>query len=310
MQKVKSFGAAIAVASALFAISAPAHAQATRTWVSGVGSDADPCSRTAPCKTFAGAISKTAINGIINCIDSGAYGTVTIIHSITIDCHDVFASSLASIDGNVGSTINIAAGDPKDPLRTVRLRNIDISGIGAGMTGISIISATAVILEDMEITGFVKQGINDVRAEAMGSTLSIKNSVIANNAGPGIAAGAQMNTLVLDNVQSNKNAYGLALAKTNTATIARSVFSHNATAGIEVDPAGGLMLDSSIVSYNQTGISASGGAVAFANSDIVYNQTAISGVTNTFGNNRIFGNAAPGTAPSPAGASAPALGQQ
>jgi hypothetical protein len=310
MQKVKSFGAAIAVASALFAISAPAHAQATRTWVSGVGSDADPCSRTAPCKTFAGAISKTAINGIINCIDSGAYGTVTIIHSITIDCHDVFASSLASIDGNVGFTINIAAGDPKDPSRTVRLRNIDISGIGAGMTGISIIAATAVILEDMEITGFVKQGINDVRAEAMGSTLSIKNSVIANNAGPGIAAGAQMNTLVLDNVQSNKNAYGLALAKTNTATIARSVFSHNATAGIEVDPAGGLMLDSSIVSYNQTGISASGGAVGFANSDIVFNQTAISGVTSTFGNNRIFGNAAPGTAPSPAGASAPALGQQ
>jgi hypothetical protein len=310
MQKVKSFGAAIAVASALFAISAPAHAQATRTWVSGVGSDADPCSRTAPCKTFAGAISKTAINGIINCIDSGAYGTVTIIHSITIDCHDVFASSLASIDGNVGFTINIAAGDPKDPSRTVRLRNIDISGIGAGMTGISIIAATAVILEDMEITGFVKQGINDVRAEAMGSTLSIKNSVIANNAGPGIAAGAQMNTLVLDNVQSNKNAYGLALAKTNTATIARSVFSHNSTAGIEVDPAGGLMLDSSIVSYNQTGISASGGAVGFANSDIVFNQTAVSGVTSTFGNNRIFGNAAPGTAPSPAGASAPALGQQ
>ena len=41
-------------------VALPAHAQATRTWVSGVGNDADPCSRTAPCKTFAGAISKTA----------------------------------------------------------------------------------------------------------------------------------------------------------------------------------------------------------------------------------------------------------
>src|SRR5436305_7715685 len=125
MQNVKSFGAAIAVASALFAFSAPAHAQATRTWASGVGNDADPCSRTAPCKTFAGAISKTAINGIINCIDSGAYGTVNITKSITIDCHDVFASILNGNDQSsfTGVIINVAAGDPKDPLRTVRLRN-------------------------------------------------------------------------------------------------------------------------------------------------------------------------------------------
>src|SRR3954467_14867882 len=98
MQKLKSFGAAVTVASALFAVSAPAHAQATRTWVAGTGNDADPCSRTAPCKTFAGAISKTAINGIINCIDSGAYGSVTITKSITIDCHDVFASILNGND--------------------------------------------------------------------------------------------------------------------------------------------------------------------------------------------------------------------
>jgi hypothetical protein len=310
MQKIKSFGVALAVASALFAISAPAHAQASRTWVSGTGNDGDPCSRTAPCKTFAGAISKTAVNGIINCIDSGAYGTVTIVHSVTIDCHDVFAATLASLDGNVGFTINIPAGDPKDPLRTVRLRNIDVAGVGAGMTGISIVAATAVILEDMEITGFLKQGINDMRAEAMGSTLAIKNSVIANNAGVGIAAGAQMNTVVLDNVQSIKNAYGLALAKTNAATIARSVFSQNSTAGIEADAGGQLMLDSSVVSYNGTGISASGGAVAFANSDIVFNATAIGGATTSFGNSRIFGNGAPGMAPSAAGASTPALGQQ
>src|SRR5882757_5645554 len=127
MQNFKSFGAAIAVASALFAFSAPAHAQATRTWVSGVGNDADPCSRTAPCKTFAGAISKTAINGIINCIDSGAYGALTITKSVTIDCHDVFASILNGNDqaSLTGVIINVAV-DPKDPWRTVRLRNIDI----------------------------------------------------------------------------------------------------------------------------------------------------------------------------------------
>jgi hypothetical protein len=313
MQNVKSFGAAIAVASALFAFSAPAHAQATRTWVSGVGNDADPCSRTAPCKTFAGAISKTAINGIINCIDSGAYGTVTITKSITIDCHDVFASILnASQPDQPGTTtgviINVGT-DPKDPLRTVRLRNIDISGSGTGKDGISILAAAAVILEELEVTGNVKSGINDARTEAAGSVLTIKNTVVANNGGVGIAAAAQMNGVVLDNVQSIRNNTGLSVAKTNTATINRSVFSSNTT-GVSVDSGGNMMLDASMVSLNGTGISASGGSVGFADSDVAFNGTALSGNTTTFGNNRIFGNSGIGTAPSPAGASAPALGQQ
>src|SRR6478752_10655610 len=75
----------IAMVAALFAATVPANAQATRTWVSGVGDDANPCSRTAPCKTFAGAISKTAVGGEINALDPGGYGTVTITKSITID---------------------------------------------------------------------------------------------------------------------------------------------------------------------------------------------------------------------------------
>jgi hypothetical protein len=313
MQKVKSFGAAIAVASALFAFSAPAHAQAPRTWVSGVGDDANPCSRTAPCKTFAGAISKTAINGIINCIDNAAYGAVTITKSMTIDCHDVFASILnGSVDqpGTItGVTINVGA-DPKDPWRTVRLRNIDISGTGSGNIGISILAAAAVILEDLAITGNLKQGIADTRTEAKGSTLTIKNTIVANNAASGIALSAQSNSVVLDNVQSVMNAFGLGLGKTNTGTIARSVFSQNTTAGIFVDSGGQMMMDSSLVSNNVTGITASGGAVGFGNSDIAFNGTAITGATTTFGNNRIFGNGAAGMAPAPAGAAAPALGQQ
>jgi hypothetical protein len=310
MQHVKSIWAAIAVASSLFAISAPAHAQATRTWVSGVGNDADPCSRTAPCKTFAGAISKTAINGIINCIDSGAYGGVTITKSLTIDCHDVFASILTNQDIPTGITIKIAAGDPKDPWRTVRLRNIDISGAGSGNIGISIMAAAAVVLEDLEVTGNVKQGIVDTRNEAQGSALTIKNTVVANNAGSGISVAAQSNTVVLDNVQSLRNTFGLALGKNNSAAVARSVFSNNSTAGVETDPGAQLMLDNSVVSHNATGITSNGGPVAFTDSDIVFNGTAISGATTSFGNSRIFGNGAPGLAPTAAGAATPALGQQ
>src|SRR5882724_11080869 len=78
--RVTISAAAVAV---MFSV-APANAQATRTWVSGVGDDANPCSRTAPCKTFAGAISKTAGGGEINVLDPGGFGGVTITKSITI----------------------------------------------------------------------------------------------------------------------------------------------------------------------------------------------------------------------------------
>ena len=78
-------GLAATALLALFA-AAPAQAQATRTWVSGVGDDVNPCSRRAPCKTFAGAISKTAAGGEINCLDPGGFGAVTVIKSMTIDC--------------------------------------------------------------------------------------------------------------------------------------------------------------------------------------------------------------------------------
>src|SRR5688500_2946121 len=78
--------AVLAGGAATLMLAAPAQAQATRTWVSGVGDDANPCSRTAPCKTFAGAISKTAAAGEINCLDPGGFGGLTITKSIMIRC--------------------------------------------------------------------------------------------------------------------------------------------------------------------------------------------------------------------------------
>src|ERR1700712_1190961 len=210
MQKLKSFGAAIAVASALFAASAPAHAQATRTWVSGVGNDADPCSRTAPCKTFAGAISKTFINGEIDCLDPGGFGTLTITKSITIDCSGTLGSVLAS--GTNGFNINIAV-NANDPFRTVRLRGLSINGTGAsgtigtrtGLRGISISQALTVIVEDTVISDFSLQGISDTRSTA-GGKLLIRNSVIRDATGAGILAqGAAGNKVSIENVHSINN---------------------------------------------------------------------------------------------------------
>ena len=135
----------------------PASAQATRTWVSGVGDDVNPCSRTAPCKTFAGAISKTATNGEINCLDPGGFGGLTITKSITIDCHEVYASSLVA--GVTAFNVNFDAFAAGDVRRSVRLRNLNFNGADTGLNGIRILGGaqsanSEVAIEDCMIDGF------------------------------------------------------------------------------------------------------------------------------------------------------------
>src|SRR5919205_4177348 len=120
------------IALALF-LPAQAQAQATRTWVSGVGDDANPCSRTAPCKTFAGAISKTATGGEINVLDPGGFGGVTINKSITISSEGFEAGVLVS--GTNAIIVNATN------TSFVVLRGLDIEGLGTGLTGIKVLAA-------------------------------------------------------------------------------------------------------------------------------------------------------------------------
>jgi hypothetical protein len=286
---------------ALFALSAPAHAQATRTWVSGVGDDLNPCSRTAPCKTFAGAISKTFINGEIDCLDPGGYGAVTITKSITIDCTGTFGSILAS--GTTGVTISIAV-NANDPFRTVRLRGLNINGSGAsgtigtrtGVRGVRILDAAVVEIEDTVISDFVTNGIADTRTST-GGKLLIRNSVVRDVTGAAISpAGANPNNVSIENVHAINSGFGLAVGTGNRVSIKRSVFSGNTTAGVEADPGAQIGMDNSMVSGNGTGLNNTG-TMSFANSSIYFNTTGISGTTTSFGNNRIQFNGAPGTAP-------------
>src|SRR5437899_1258907 len=129
-----------ALALIALALPASASAQASRTWVSGVGDDANPCSRTAPCKTFAGAISKTAGGGEINCLDPGGFGGVTITKSIAIKCQYTEGGVLVS--GTNAIVINAAVTDK------VTLRGLDVNGIGIGaqtsLSGVKVISAKTV----------------------------------------------------------------------------------------------------------------------------------------------------------------------
>jgi hypothetical protein len=107
-----------------FVLNTSAQAQASRTWVSAIGDDANPCNRTAPCKTFAGAISKTTSGGEIDCLDAGGYGAVTITKSITIDCG---AGQVGSILAAGTNAINVSAATTD----IVRIRNLSIQGIAA-----------------------------------------------------------------------------------------------------------------------------------------------------------------------------------
>ena len=144
---------ALLIAGALLlTFAAQANAQATRTWVSGVGDDVNPCSRTAPCKTFAGAISNTAAGGEINVLDPGGFGAVTITKAITIDA--VGATGGVANSFTNGVLINAGATD------AVVLRGLDIHGaanVGAacgygGLSGVRILKAGSVRIEDTTIS--------------------------------------------------------------------------------------------------------------------------------------------------------------
>jgi hypothetical protein len=152
--------------------SAPAHAQATRTWVSGVGDDANPCSRTAPCKTFAGAISKTAPAGEINVLDPGGFGAVTITKSITISSESPEAGVLVS--GTNGIVIQAGATD------TVILKGLDIEGLGTGLDGIKVNSGLLVYVINCRIHHFVNNGIN-MASSTSGARVFVKDSIIIQN---------------------------------------------------------------------------------------------------------------------------------
>jgi hypothetical protein len=301
----------------------PAHAQASRTWVSGVGDDANPCSRTAPCKTFAGAISKTALNGEINCLDPGGFGAVTITKSITIDCHEIFGSIL-----NAGfNAINIpfdnftAVGETR---KSVRLRNLSLNGADSGTTGIRITGAAAsanseVFIEDCLIDGNFggnARGIDDARSG--GGKLFVTNTTVRNNGGSGIvvlpATGSTRIDVTLNNVRSMNNASaGVAINNGAKAMIWNSVFYGNAGNGIDVEGAGAdVNVDQSVTAGNgQNGVfTLNGGIVRLSDTDISFNTNGISGATTSFKTARISGNGTAGTAPTPSGANSEPSGQQ
>ena len=287
--------------------SSAANAQATRTWVSGVGDDVNPCSRTAPCKTYAGAISKTAMGGEISTLDPGGFGAVTITKSIMIEGTQGqgYGSILAS--GTQGVVVNITSAT--DTLKRVTLRNLSINGAGTtlGTRGINWVAGLTLNIDNCNIANFSQEGIN-VSHTASGGFLMIKNTnimycatglnlttttgfVVAaadrlrveKNTGNGVTVGVRGHLSIKDSFAAFNGADGLSIAAgatDATMNVESCMVVHNVT-GIRGGPAGSFVrLSNTAIMENNTGLASAGGTI------------------QSHGNNAISGNAAAGTAPS------------
>jgi len=261
----------------IFSIATMANAQATRTWVSGVGDDANPCSRTAPCKTYAGAISKTAPKGEISTLDPGGFGAVTITKPIYIDGAEQIAGILAASTN--GIIINAASGD------FVYLRNLDINGAGSGFDGIRILSAKAVVIDNCRIHSFTGDGI-EIAPGANNVKVTVINSEIHNNTGDGIKilpTGVGVVNLVVDNSEVSYNATnGVDVAGANNiAAVYNSELSGNGSALVVQQTTSKLVAEGCALHFNTTAITAGVGvntpALKLSRCMITNNGTGIAG---------------------------------
>jgi len=282
-------GIAILIAAAGFGLSVlPANAQATRTWVSGVGSDANPCSRTAPCQTFAGAISKTAAGGEIDCLDSGGFGTVTIDKSLTIDCTGV-GGSILSVGGTTAVTVNTGPSD------RVILRNLNFTGAGSGGIAIRFLAGLHLVVENVRIANYTNAGI-EVNKSTSGN-IYVRDAVISN-----VPTGIRLSTTTgaitaqIDNTRIDNVTNGLDVTSTGVvASISNSVVMAASGAGLLTSGPGFINASKTVLARNGIGVNSIsfGGSIRISSNALDDNTTGIAfangGTVSSAGNNTVIG---------------------
>jgi hypothetical protein len=267
----------------------PIQAQATRTWVSGVGDDANPCSRTAPCKTFAGAISKTAAGGEISVLDPGGFGGVTITKAITISGDGTLAGVLASLTN--GIIVNAGVND------RVVLRNLSINSVGNGINGIRYLAGKSLTVDNVTISGFTTRGID------MSVTTNAKlfvNDTRITRVGTGIfvTSTSGQAQAMLDNVHVTGVNNGVEGSLNGRITITDSVISGNTANGVlGSNSTTRISVEGCEIAFNDlTGVNASvSGAIIRLSNNQIYNNNqgisiAVGGIVESAGNNRVAGN--------------------
>jgi hypothetical protein len=286
---MKRSAVALVLFAAALAAAGPAGAQATRTWISGVGDDVNPCSRTAPCKTFAGAISKTASGGEIDALDPGGFGSVTITKSITLD--GGFGQN-ASILATGVNGISIVVGGVN-----VSIRNLSIQGAGTGVNGILLTGAGSLHIEHCIIANFTGDGIH--LAPNSAAQVFVDDTISRGNVGSGLSAMGTTATLRVSifNSRFPDNGNGVFAGDFTKVTARSSDASGNTMWGFVALGVGGTatlnVADTGVSNNVVGGLMAGGGALSSLirmsnvsiSGDGVGTATGTNGVIASFGNN-------------------------
>jgi hypothetical protein len=248
---------------AIFFVSGPvARAQANRTFVSGVGDDANACTRSVPCRTFAGALTKTRTGGEIDTVDTGGYGTFSIGKAVTIDGGGGLATILAS-DRSNGVFVNAGPND------VVVLRHLSINGLvqtgNPGTNGVKVNAAKAVYVIDCLIQNFANDGIDF--EPTGGGALFVRDSAVINNGGPSSAGifvkspsgSAQAS---IENTRADGNSVGIWAKDNSRVSVSDSVVSKNVSTGLVASSDSGapaeMNVERSVVTLNAVGIQSGG----------------------------------------------------
>jgi len=304
---------ALAVLVFTLAFMSIAQAQATRTWVSGVGDDVNPCSRTAPCKTYAGAISRTAKDGEISTLDPGGFGTVTITKSITINGGNGgqgYGSILAAF--TTGVIVNIT--DAADVRKAVRLDWLNINGASTGIDGIRMLAGNSLHVSNTLIDGFTGDGIDLTFSAAHTTSLNVESTQIRNCVANGIKTDGFTNPSKINATISKSSitrcGVGINLVDGTLANIHDCVINQNTSHGVQVaEPTSGSVanISSTTIANNGagTGVNVVGGSRArIARCNIFQNLVSLAPAAqvDSGGNNSIVGNTTntgPGGTPFP-----------
>ena len=282
---------ALAIVAGIGAIVSAGDVRATvpRTFVASYGVDANPCSRTKPCRSFGSAIAQTDDAGEVIALDSGGYGKVTIANSVTISAPAGVHAGISVTSGNDGVTVNGQG-------IMVVLRGLLINGQSGANAGINLVSGSGLLVERCSISGM---GLALTATLDVDTLLQVHDSTFAENGdglvvhGPGAAtlSGVQIvgndgngvlfadgvdfrlrNTLIARNGGNGIGISGLVSGKV-VMSIERTQIFANGSQGIEmtitaIQTATLLISDSEIARNNRFTLSGTGGVFLNASASV------------------------------------------
>ena len=276
---------------------------ASHKWVSSSGDDSNPCSRSAPCKTFAEAFTKTPVGGEISVLDSGGFGEVSITKQVTINGEGAMLSVAPGVNGFV---VNAGAND------VVTIKNLSLFGTGGAVSGIRYIAGNQLTVEGVSISGFDGDGI-DVELgkggqSAQGGKITLVNSAIGNcgKSSFKMSSANGFATATLENARLSSSLNGVEIGSGNTFTLINrsSITSHTSSGILAAAVPATINVENSMIAFNAIGVYANAPATTIRLSgNGVYNNgegikfTAGATVASD-GTNRIEGN---GSAQTPNG---------